>query len=187
MVKPINADAVLRTDRLVLEPLQQHHALDLYAILQDERIYRYIPQDPPMSLRLLEQRYHQLERRRSPGDDEVWLNWAVRLKEPPCEYIGRLEASVLQDRMAYLAYELTPDVWGRGYATEACRCVLNILFADYAVIEVLAEVDTRNAASIKLLERLGFGLWGFRAEADFFKGKGSDEYTYRLTAPGPAS
>jgi len=87
----------------------------------------------------------------------------------------------LPNRTAQLAYEFFPAFWGNGYAGEACRCVLQRLFVDYAITTVEAEVDTRNTASIRLLQRLGFDRVSYQAGADFFKGSSSDEYTYRLT------
>ena len=73
----IEPEAVLETERLCLEPLLRSHAAILFPLLQDERIYRYIPQDPPISVAALEERYHRLENRLSPTGDEAWLNWAV--------------------------------------------------------------------------------------------------------------
>ena len=43
-----------------------------------------------------------------------------------------------------------------------------------------ALVDTRNAKSIALLERLGFVRTRVIKDADFFKGASSDEYEYQL-------
>jgi len=118
--------------------------------------------------------------RLSPAGDEAWLNWAVRLKAAPV-YTGRVEAWVVT---AQLAYEFSPHFWGQGYATEACRRVLRLLFEGYGVSGVMAEVDTRNVASIRLLERLGFKRVAHGAGADFFKRMVSDEYRYRLAAEG---
>jgi len=84
--------------------------------------------------------------------------------------------------LIFVPYEVFPAFWGNGYASEACRCVLHRLFVDYAVSAVEAEVDTRNAASIRLLKRLGFDSVSHQAAADFFKGSPSDEDTYRLAA-----
>ena len=176
----IEPEAVLETERLCLEPLLRSHAAILFPLLQDERIYRYIPQDPPISVAALEERYHRLESRLSPTGDEAWLNWAVRLKASAV-YTGRVEASVTHGT-AQLAYEFCPRFWGQGYATEACRRVLWLLFDGYGVSTVLADVDTRNIASIRLLERLGFKRVAHRAAADFFKGTVSDEYRYWLAA-----
>jgi RimJ/RimL family protein N-acetyltransferase len=172
--------ADLETDRLVLEPLRVEHAGHLFAVLSDPRIYTFIPKDPPASLLTLENRYRQLESRISTSGEELWLNWAIGLKDRS-QYIGTVQATILKSRSSSLAYELSPDFWGHGYATEACLRVIESLFTDYDVSEVVAEVDTRNEASCKLLERLSFKRIEMRANADFFKGASSDEYTYKLS------
>lgn len=151
----IHPEMVLQTQRLVLEPLKQYHAALLYPILQDAQIYDYIPQDPPASLKALEQHYQKLERRLSPTGDEAWLNWAVRPKSSE-QFVGRVEASVSSNRIASFAYVFGFRFWNNGYATEACQKVLQVLFDDYEIIEFIAQVDTRNQASIQLLERLNF-------------------------------
>jgi [ribosomal protein S5]-alanine N-acetyltransferase len=170
----------LETDRLILEPLGKEHARHLFPALSDTRIYTFIPQDPPTSLLALENRYQQLESRKSPAGDEAWLNWAIRLKQPH-RYIGTVQATIRQDHSSLLAYELSTDLQGNGYATESCARVIESLFADYEAVEIIAEVDTRNEASCKLLERLSFERVAMRVGADFFKGERSDEYTYKLS------
>ena len=181
------AEATLLSARLRLEPLRASHAAELFDGLNDERLYRWIPQDPPASLETLAWRYGMLESRLSPAGDELWLNWVLRrLDGGLC--IGTVQATVRADASAYLAYELRTDAWGQGYATEACGEVLRCLATAFAVTSVEAEVDTRNTASIRLLERLGFILTGLKRDADFFKGAASDEYRYewRLDAGKPA-
>ncbi|HEY0604719.1 MAG TPA: GNAT family protein [Herpetosiphonaceae bacterium] len=178
----IDPEQALETDRLRLEPLQPDHAPRLFSLLQDTQIYRYIPQEPPAALSLLTQRYEQLARRLSPAGDQAWLNWAIQIASTS-EYIGQVEATVFEDQTAYLAYLIGSTFWGHGYATEACTRIIRLLFDDYGVTCVKAEVDTRNTASIRLLERLGFTRIGYQANADFFKGGSSDEYTYCLSAP----
>lgn len=185
MLSVIDGDAILETSRLQLEPLRAAHAPLLYPLLLDPQLYRFIPHNPPPSLAHLATRFATLERRTSPAGDELWLNWAVRLKRKS-QYLGRVEVTVLAERTAYLAYEVAPQYWGNGYATEACRRVLELLTQTYGVERVLAEVDTRNLASIRLLERLGFARVAERPNADYFKGSASDEYTYELRRAGAA-
>lgn len=177
----IHPEQVIATERLGLEPLQPDHAARLFALLQDPGIYRYIPQEPPVSPSLLMQRYEQLASRISPARDQAWLNWAISLTTTG-EYIGQVEATIFEDQTAYLAYLIGSAFWGHGYATEACTRVIQLLFDDYGVTQIKAEIDTRNTASMRLLERLGFTRIGYQANADFFKNSSSDEYTYSLSA-----
>lgn len=168
-------DGSLRTPRLVLEPLTMAHAEELFEVVADPRLYTYIPRDPPVGLAEVQARFARIAVRCAPCRSEQWLNWVVRFGG---KAVGRVEATVRDDRSAYLAYELAPALWGRGLATEACTAAVDALFAEFSIDRVIAEVDTRNAASIRLLERLGFQRTGTRQDADHFKGATSHEHTY---------
>lgn len=173
-------EAVLHTPRLMLEPLAERHAEELFQPLQDPRLYTYVPQDPPESLPVLRERFALLAQRRSPEGDELWLNWLMRgAADGRCR--GRLQATV-QDELAWVAYEVLPAYWRQGLAREGCACMLGWLIDALGVRQFAAEVDSRNAASLRLLERLGFRRTGWKAGADRFKGTASDEWTLRLAA-----
>lgn len=176
-------EVVYETERLRLEPLHASHAPEMFEMLSDPRLYQFIPREPP-TLDSLVARYQRLETRASPAGDELWLNWVVREKSGnTC--VGRVEATIRQDASAYLAYEIAVASWRSGFATEACRRIIEVLFDTYGLRQIVAEVDTRNAASIRLLERLGFQRGALREHADFFKGSASDEFTYVLPRGTP--
>jgi RimJ/RimL family protein N-acetyltransferase len=152
----------------------------MFELLSDPGLYQFLPTDPPPTLDALVTRYERLATRSSPASDELWLNWIARAKsDGMC--VGRVEVTIRGDASAYFAYEIGAGFQRRGFATEACRRVIQALFADYGLTRIVAEVDTRNVASIALLERLGFQRGSMRPHADFFKGAPSDEYTYILT------
>ena len=173
----------IRTARLCLEPITAEHAPRVFSVLTDPTIYTYTPGDAPASVASLRERYELLERRVSPSGDEVWLNWAVWV-ESERAYAGAVQATVRGDRSALLAYELGRAFRGVGYASEACGAVLVSLAALHSVERVLAYVDTRNQASIRLLERLGFEQMERVVKADHFKGSWSDEFVYSRLLPG---
>jgi [ribosomal protein S5]-alanine N-acetyltransferase len=172
----------LETPRLLLEPLETHHAPALYAALQASELYTFIPRDPPATPDTLAARYKVLSSRHSPDGREDWLNWAMRHRATGA-YVGTIEATVRADHTALLAYMIFPSYWLQGYAREGCSCVLAHLFEHYHVSRVAAEIDTRNAASIRLVESLGFTRVAVTPGADFFKGASSDEYRYERSAP----
>ena len=186
-------ETTLETERLLLEPLLPEHATLLLEGLADERLYRFIPTDAPESAEALETRYRKLSSRRSPDSSEVWLNFAMRLREgttpedgavPRATYVGTLEATVVPDRSAYVAYTVFVPFWRQGYAREGCARMLRHLLEDYKVRVVVAEMDTRNAASVSLAEVLGFERVGTTLGADHFKGSVSDEHRYELHVDG---
>ena len=61
---------------------------------------------------------------------------------------------------ADIGYELNPTYWGHGYATEAMRQLIVFAFDDLGLAELTARVVDTNAASLRVLERLGFGHAG---------------------------
>jgi [ribosomal protein S5]-alanine N-acetyltransferase len=150
-----NAEEVLLTERTNIEPLEVEHAGKLYNLLLDENLYRFIPIDPPVSLGALAARYNRLRQRISPDGQERWLNWAIRINAT-ADYVGTIEATVMPDNTAKLAYMIFPQFWLQGYAKERCQRVINHLFKEYSVVKILSEIDTRNIASIRLVESLGF-------------------------------
>ena len=176
-------ERVFETRRLLLEPLTAAHAAELYEHLLDRRLYTFIPQDPPASGRALEDRYRRLSTRRSPDGGEAWLNWAVRERETG-RFVGALEATVRGDPTAFIACTVFVPYQRRGFAFEGCERVVSHLLQDYGVSTIVAGIDTRNAASISLVESLGFGRVYVRKDADHFKGASGDEYRYELDGPG---
>ncbi len=178
----------LETRRISLEPISASHAARVYEYLLDERLYRFIPQEPPEFLQALEERYRALSSRVSPDGREVWLNWAMRERGSDVGYIGLLEATVCEERVAeervamvaYVAYTVFVEHQKKGFAAEGCDRIVRHLFEDYGVAVVAAEIDTRNKASISLVESLGFERVATVKDADFFKGSSSDEYRYEL-------
>jgi [ribosomal protein S5]-alanine N-acetyltransferase len=182
-----DAETPVATERLLLEPLLPRHAAQLYPYLRDAALYTLIPQEPPASLEVVEARYRRLAARRSPDGTEVWLNWVARRRDAD-EYVGTFEATVRADATALLAYMLFTPFQRRGYAREGCAAVLECLATEWGMTTVAAEIDTRNAASIALVEALGFTRVGLHVDADFFKGVRSDEYLYeRALTPSDAS
>ena len=52
-------------------------------------------------------------------------------------------------------YVLSPTQWGRGYATEACQCMMKVLKSIPVIKKITTFVDAENIASIKVLEKTG--------------------------------
>ena len=166
-----------RTARLDIVPLRAAHAQLLFPLLADPRQYRYVPDAARASVAELWQRFEQLERGPAAGSAERWLNWLV-LRRSDGQAVGTLQATVTPGEPAWIGYALFPPFWGQGYATEACAWLVAELTEPHGVREILASVDTRNAKSIALLERLGFER--VATEAAELHGTSTLDHRYRL-------
>jgi ribosomal-protein-alanine N-acetyltransferase len=164
------------SERLTLHPLVASHAARTFHLWKDERLYAFIPGDPPSDLIALRKRFTRLESRGPASGEDVWLNWLVEVNATR-ESAGLVEVT-LRNNAAQLAYFVFSSFQGQGVGTDACQLVLDELRGAYGAETVTANVDTRNVASIRLLERLGFKQTSTIKDADFFKGATSDEFVY---------
>lgn len=148
-----DTSTTLSTPRLKLEPLVVAHAAEMFAVLSDPAIYEF-ENAPPDSEAALAARYARLERRRSPEGHQAWLNWAVRL--PGGALAGYVQATVLPDGIALVAYELGSRHWRQGIGSAAVTAVLDELRRVHAVGIFAAVLKTKNHRSLGLLRKLGF-------------------------------
>ena len=146
--------SLIESTTLRLEPLVAAHADEMFAPMSAAAIYAYIPEQPPVSVTALRQRYQQLERGHSASGRERWLNWIVRLGSGQCA--GYVQATIHPASTADFAFVFAPEHWGRGVAFEACRAAIPSLERDFGVRALFATVDPRNLRSISLVQRLGF-------------------------------
>ena len=80
--------------------------------------------------------------------------WLIREKDRT-GLVGTTGLRPLEDIGLEIFYSLAAGSWGKGYATEAARAVLDHALGPLGLPEVLAEVDEGNTASIAVIERLG--------------------------------
>jgi ribosomal-protein-alanine N-acetyltransferase len=142
----------------ILRPLAAHHAEALFPILRDPQLWRLTEREPPKTLAELRERYQRLESRRSTDGQELWLNWVLERREDD-RPVGVVQATVSISRSyADIAYVLGRAFWGRGLASDAVDTLLDFLRMELHVRTARASVDSRNLASVRLLERLGFRI-----------------------------
>ena len=162
-----------------LEPLRPGHAQGMFDGLADPAGYLFLPDDPPIDVASLRERYARQVRGRSSDGAEVWLNWVARRLSSGA-LVGYTQAT-LRDRVAHVAYHIFPAYWRQGLGTVALQMTLRNLGESGLVDEARALVDTGNEASIALLRKLGFTRLRTIAEAEHFKGRSSDEHEFSFS------
>lgn len=169
------AEMTLVTPRLRLEPLQPAHAPALFEGLSAPSLYAFIPQAPPASLNALSARFERISGRGPADGSAVWLNWALKGEN---HYCGLFEATAMPDGQVDIAYFVFVPDQRQGLALEAAAAVTAALWADPDTRLIGASLDTRNLASARLVEALGFERVALIENADHFDGQNSDEYRY---------
>ncbi|RYU09565.1 GNAT family N-acetyltransferase [Nocardioides iriomotensis] len=168
----------LETARLRLRPVADTDRDDLYALHSNAFVLRYWDA-PPWSERSRADRFLSLSRRMAEEgtgarlavdrvSDGTFVGWCTLNRWNP-DY-----------RSASLGYCLAEAAWGQGYATEAARALLRWAFDTLDLNRVQAETDTRNTASARVLEKLGFVREGTLREDCVVNGDVSDSWVYGL-------
>ena len=143
----------ITASRCTLEPQLATHACEMFVVLSDPAIYEF-ENSPPPNEEWLKQRYERLEARRSGDNTELWLNWVIRL--PNGKLAGYVQATVLADRSAYVAYEINSQQWRQGIGSSAVQAVLDELTKHHGTESFIAVLKAGNYRSEGLLRKLGF-------------------------------
>jgi ribosomal-protein-alanine N-acetyltransferase len=177
----------LETERLRLEPIRADHADAMFDGLHEPSLYAYQTDEPPADRHELRERYARLASGLSPAGDQHWLNWIVVPRDAGTA-AGYVQATVDDDLgSATIGYLVLAAYQRRGIGGEAVAAMVRHLAAS-GVRVLEAVIDTRNAASIALIERLGFERRTTRRSTDVIGGVRSldHEYVLRIAEAGGA-
>jgi [ribosomal protein S5]-alanine N-acetyltransferase len=144
-------DNVLCTERLVLHPVTADDHAILLAHWAAPDVRRFLFDGAMLSAAEVSEAIEDSTRDFGRAGYGLWL---IHEKDP-AGLVGTTGLRPLEDIGLEIFYSLAPGSWGKGYATEAARAVLDHALGPLGLPEVLAEVDEGNTASIAVLERLG--------------------------------
>jgi len=168
----------LDASRVTLRWISAADTEAFYAIYSNPEVMRYWS-TPPLADReaavnLIKEIHESWKRR-------AILKWGIALR-PDDQLIGSITLFNLDFNhlRAEIGYALGRDYWGRGYMNEALMAVLKYAFEVLELHRIEADVDPRNAASIKTLERLGFQREGYLRERWQINGEIQDAFFYGL-------
>ena len=107
--------------------------------------------------------------------------WGVALQDSDLVVGTCTLASIdLQNRRAEIGFALHRGYWKQGLISEALVALLHHAFEDLKLHRIEADVDPRNAASLRLLERFGFEREGYLRERWIVDGEVTDTVFYGL-------
>lgn len=142
---------VLTTERLVLRPVTLRDRAVLLAHWTAPDVRLFLFDGAIMSEEEVTEAIEDSARDFAGSGYGVWLIQ----EQGQVELVGTAGLRPLEDIGLEIFYSLAPGSWGKGYATEAARAVVEHALGPLGLPEVLAEVDEGNAASIRVVERLG--------------------------------
>ena len=141
-------ERMIETERLILRPLEESDASDVFEWVGDPVVNKYMP----YSL------YHDIEQVKE------WINkisnehfeFGFVLKDTG-KVIGAGDIGIDSERDVYgLGYNLNRSFWNLGYATEASKAMIQWAYDNLRAREFVANHATANIASGNVIRKCGF-------------------------------
>ncbi|MFF3431968.1 GNAT family N-acetyltransferase [Streptomyces sp. NPDC002602] len=171
---------MIETPRLLLRRFRPDDAPLLGAYRSDPDIARYQSWNSPLTPAQAAETVRGYAE--AQPEDPGWFQYAIELQANPGHLVGDLGVNLHEDRLqADIGFTLAPAHHGHGYATEAVHATVGHL-ATQGLHRFGAYCDTRNTASIRVLERTGFRLEGHGVENALIRGEWTDTYSFGLLA-----
>ncbi|MEM7732751.1 MAG: GNAT family N-acetyltransferase [Pseudomonadota bacterium] len=166
-------DLTLETDRLILTPMSENDIDIATKVLCDERVMRYVADT--MTPEGVQAHMKDAAKRGAGGRIGIWLItrkdtgekigdavlMPVPIEEDDYDW-SLLVPDGYPNADIEVGYLLVPDAWGQGFATEACRRMVQFAFEATALDEVVACADADNAKSHHVLQKSGLRRSGVK-------------------------
>lgn len=149
--------ATLKSTRLTLRPLALSHCTDRYVEwMNDPQVYQFLETGGNYKIEDLRS---YLE---SVAQNNEMLFWAIHITEGD-RHIGNIKIDPVNKRHGLGEYGIMMgdrSEWGKGYADEASRLVLEHCFTDLNLRKITLGVVSSNLAAVHLYKKLGFKIEG---------------------------
>lgn len=150
----------------------------LYEIFSDPRVMRYWSSGPLANREAAAAMQREIVQHNL---SDTQMKWGLALRDTN-KLIGTVTLFNLSrsNGRAEIGYAMGSAYWGKGYMNEALTGLIVHAFDVMNFRRLEADVDPRNNASIRTLERLGFQREGFLRERWHVGGELQDAYFYGL-------
>ncbi|MFI6597332.1 GNAT family N-acetyltransferase [Nonomuraea sp. NPDC050536] len=168
------------TERLVLRPFTPDDLHPLHAYESRPDVTRYLYWEP-RDLDTVRTHLDKKITRVALLNEFDAIDLAITLRDT-----GHLIGNTLliwtskQNRQGEVGYILHPDHHGHGYAAEAAREMLRLGFEGLDLHRIIGRLDARNAASARVLEKLGMRREAHLVDNEFIKGEWASELDYAI-------
>jgi len=168
----------LETDSLLLRQIQYSDVDAFHKMRTDPSLMKYMDMEKPKSIGDTQTKIEQEIASFSKGDS---VYWAIAQKGSKQMIGGAGYWRLMKEHYrAEIGYQLAPDFWRMGYSCEALKAIIDFGFKKMGLHSIEGNVNPKNIASIKLLNKLGFVQEAYFKENFYFNGKFLDSAIFSL-------
>jgi len=150
----------INTERLLLQPIDDTKDVQLLDFMIRNKVF-FQEWDPARSAD-----YYTLKAQQNVIEDDLLQmevgqlsKFLVYKREQPERIIGMIALSnIVRGPMqsCYLGYRMDHEEVNKGYMTESLSCITRYAFEELKLHRIEANIMPRNAASLKVVQKLGF-------------------------------
>lgn len=168
----------LETERLLLREITADDIEGIFSILSRNDVTRHYGQD---TLEKIEQTVEIVNNYQKKYLEKRGCRWAIVRKDTQ-QLIGTIGLDALnpKHKRADIGYEIHPDHWRKGFATEAAKKIISYGFDTLHLNRIGAVVFPENIASNVLLNKLGFVKEGMLRNYIFQNDRSFDTFVYSI-------
>jgi len=167
----------LETSNLVLRRFEDTDFGDVHVYARDAEATRYQSWGPNDESQTREFLKRSREAFQPPDCDDLEFAIVERASQTVIGGCG-----IHSRRKPYREYEIgwtiSKSFWRRGYGTESTNALIEYAFSVVKAHRLYAQIDTENAASIALAEKLGFSREGHQRLDTLIRGEWRDTLIY---------
>lgn len=172
----------LETERLILRDpkmsdLEAHHAL-----LSNEKVMRFLPDIKTTTKKESEDNLRKAIAAVQETPRQFYF--LVMEEKETGTYVGQVgytvAAETLLGKLVHMGYFIQEMFWGKGYMTEAVKCLLAFAFLEDDVIRVSTGCLKENIASARVMEKCGMIKEADRKKFSWHEEALKDRLEYRL-------
>ncbi|MEW4278540.1 GNAT family N-acetyltransferase [Priestia megaterium] len=172
---------ILRTPRTTLREITEADADTIFDCFSQEEVIKYYGQE---KFTIFQEALVLIDIFAENYRNQKGLRWGIERLDTG-ELIGTVGLNQWNQKhkRAEIGYELHPQHWGHGYASEAASAVMAYGFATLQLVRIGAVVFLENKASQHVLEKLGFQQEGVLKNYMYQNGKAHDTLVYSSLPP----
>ncbi len=158
----------LETERLILRQFSEDDADNLFELDRDREVMRFINGGTPTDYDVIQQErlprilsFYQVYEHYGiwavvEKSSNIFIGWFHFFPAREIAYVAELKLGTDDD--IALGYRLRQSHWGKGYATEGSRMLVDQGFSNWNIQRVISWALVMNKASTRVMEKVGLKL-----------------------------
>lgn len=172
---------IIKTERLQFKPFSESDIDLIEKIYTNEKVMKYAYEDMYNHEKCMHYLSEIVKNNGMSKDERIAYEFAIFYED---KYIGIADIIIYlknQDGgFAEIGYFLLPEFWGKGFATESAKMLIDFGLDELNLHKIIASCHGENSGSWKVMEKSGMSKEGVFKKHRYKHGKWADEIKFAI-------